>query len=263
MRRSRLTVVGNAVALPLLLAVLWWVASADSESIYFPSLQKILGAFPETWLDDGWGSSIIVDGVPSVARLAIGFASAALIAVALGTAIGLHPRLRAFVEPVLELVRAIPGPVLVPVVSLFAGIGDGMKVAVITLGALWPILLNTIDGVRGVDPVMTETARSYHLSRPRRLIALVLPAASPQIFAGMRQGLSVGIILMVISEMFAATNGLGFSVVQFQRNFALPEMWTGIIVLGTLGLLASLVLQFAETRVLRWYTGLRAADHES
>ncbi|MCE7481649.1 ABC transporter permease [Microbacterium profundi] len=260
---KRLTAIGYAIALPLLLVVLWWALSADSESIYFPSLRSILETFPETWFENGWQSSIVTDGLASLTRLVIGFGAAACIGIALGTAIGLSPRLRALVEPTLEFIRAIPGPVLVPVISLFAGIGDEMKIIVIALGSLWPILLNTIDGVRAVDPVMIETSRSYHLSRWRQIRTLILPAASPQIFAGMRQGLSVGIILMVISEMFAATNGLGFSVVQFQRNFALPEMWTGIIILGLLGFIASLVLQFAESRSLRWYVGLRATDRES
>ena len=112
----------------------------------------------------------------------------------------------------------------------------------IASGCVWPVLLNTVEGVRAVDPVMAETARSYGITGAARLRHLVLRSASPQIFAGLRQALSIGIILMVISEMFAASNGLGFTIVQFQRSFAIPDMWTGILVLGLLGFLLSVRL---------------------
>lgn len=255
--------IGYILALPIVLLTTWWIVSYDSTNVYFPSLQRILAAFPATWLDGGGESRLVVDGFASIWRLLFGFVAATVIAVSLGTLIGLLPRVRAFCEPTLELFRAIPGPVLVPIIGLFAGIGDTMKIIVVLLGCLWPILLNTVEGVRAVDSVMIDTARSYRLSARRRIFTLILPAASPQILAGMRQGLSVGIILMVISEMFAATNGLGFSVVQFQRNFALPEMWTGIIVLGLLGLVASVVFQYFESHSLRWYTGMRRAARDA
>lgn len=251
------------LALPIALLLWWWFASAGSTSIYFPPLETILRVFPGIWFDGGLQSKIVTDGVPSVLRLLAGFAIAILIAIPLGTLIGLHPKVRAFCEPTLELFRAIPGPVLVPIISLFAGIGDNLKIIVILTGCLWPILLNTVEGVRAVDPVMTETTRSYHFTNFGRIWHLVLPAALPQIFAGMRQGLSVGIILMVISEMFAASNGLGFTVVQFQRTFAIPEMWTGIIVLGALGVVLAQVFRLVEDRMLRWYRGMRRASLDS
>ena len=90
----------------------------------------------------------------------------------------------------------------------------------------------------------------------------MLPAASPQIVTGMRQALSIGIILMVISEMFAASSGLGFTIVQFQRGFAIPEMWSGILLLGLLGVVLSFGFRLAENRVLSWYHGLRRAQRD-
>ncbi|GAA4371543.1 ABC transporter permease [Paeniglutamicibacter cryotolerans] len=248
---------------PVILFIFWWFLSANNTSPYFPSLQSILAAFPETWFKGGLSSRIVVDGFASIGRLTTGYVLAALVAIALGAAIGLNTKVRAFCEPTLELFRAIPGPVLVPIISLFMGIGDSMKIAVVLLGCLWPILLNTIEGVRSVDSVMVDTAKSYRFTSFGTILRVVIPGASPQIFAGLRQGLSVGIILMVISEMFAATNGLGFSIIQFQRNFALPEMWTGIIVLGLLGLAASQVLQLVEGRTLAWYQGMRDSARNS
>ena len=90
---------------------------------------------------------------------------------------------------------------------------------------------------------------------------MVLPAAAPQIFTGVRQSLSVGLILMVISEMFASSSGLGFTIVTFQRTFAVPEMWSGVLLLGLLGLLVSVGFQVVERRVLHWYHGQREVQH--
>ncbi|MFF9804216.1 ABC transporter permease [Streptomyces coeruleorubidus] len=258
MRRPLLRLVFT-VALPALLVTVWWVASAGSTDVYWPPLRTILEAFPDVWTAERLRGDVL----PSVLRLAGGYALAAVVGVALGTVIGSYRRVRAVCEPVLEFLRAVPPPVLVPVIMLFAGIGDTMKVTVIAAGCVWPVLLNTVEGVRAVDPVMTETARSYGITGVARLRNLVLRSASPQIFAGLRQALSLGIILMVISEMFAASNGLGFTIVQFQRGFAIPDMWTGILVLGLLGFLLSVVFQWVERRVLGWYHGLRASARRS
>lgn len=242
-------------ALPVILVVGWWFLSAGSTNPFFPSLATIVGVFPETWGEGRLGTDL----VPSVVRLVLGFLLALVVGVALGMAIGSSRRLRLLVEPPLEFFRAIPAPVLVPVLMLFFGIFDTMKIVVIATGCLWPILLNTVEGVRGVDSLLLDTAKVYRLRPSTRLFGVLLRGALPQIVAGARQALSIGIILMVISEMFAANNGLGFSIVQFQRSFAIPEMWTGIIVLGLLGVALSLVFRLAEHRVLGWYRGLRRA----
>jgi ABC-type nitrate/sulfonate/bicarbonate transport system permease component len=247
------------LALPAVLVALWWVASAGSANVYWPPLRTILKAFPDVWT----GERLRADVRPSVLRLVSGYATAAVVGIALGTVIGSYRRVRAVCEPVLEFLRAVPPPVLVPVIMLFAGIGDTMKVVVVASGCVWPVLLNTVEGVRAVDPVMAETARSYGITGVARLRGVVLRSASPQIFAGLRQALSIGIILMVISEMFAASNGLGFTIVQFQRGFAIPDMWTGILVLGLLGFVLSVLFQAVERRVLGWYHGLRASTRRS
>jgi ABC-type nitrate/sulfonate/bicarbonate transport system permease component len=246
---------GYVLFLPAVLFAVWYVATDSSESFYVPPLRRILAAFADTWTPD----RLRTDVAPSLLRLAAGYVLAVLLGVGAGVLIGRHRRLRATVEPVLEFFRAVPPPVLVPVIVLFAGIGNGMKVIVIVSGCVWPILLNTVEGVRATDSVLIDTARTYRITGFTRLRTLVLPAAGPQIVTGMRQALSIAIILMVISEMFAASNGLGFTIVQFQRSFAIPEMWSGIILLGLLGFLLSELFRLAERRVLAWYHGQREA----
>jgi ABC-type nitrate/sulfonate/bicarbonate transport system permease component len=198
--------------------------------------------------------------LPSLVRLLAGYSVAAVLGIGLGLAIGQSRAVRAVVEPILEFLRAVPPPVLVPILILFAGIGHTMKVLVIVAGAIWPILLNTVEGVRAVDEVLSDTARSYRVRGLARVRHLVLRSASPQIVAGLRQALSIAVILMVISEMFASSEGLGFTIVQFQRSFAIPEMWSGIILLGLLGVALSLLFRAVENRVLSWYFGQRQAQ---
>jgi ABC-type nitrate/sulfonate/bicarbonate transport system permease component len=250
---------GLIVALPAVLFVVWYVATDSSQSFYVPPLRRILVAFKDTWTPDRLRSEV----VPSLLRLLAGYLLAVVLGIAVGVLIGSYRRVRATAEPVLEFFRAIPPPVLVPVIMLFAGIGNGMKVIVIVSGCVWPILLNTVEGVRAVDSVLIDTARSYGLSGLARLRRLILPSAGPQIVTGMRQALSIAIILMVISEMFAASNGLGFTIVQFQRSFAIPEMWSGIILLGLIGFVLSELFRLAERRVLAWYHGQRDAVRRS
>lgn len=245
-----------AVGLPFLLLVLWGIWATISPEKFFPAPLVIAEAFIDTWV----GPAFFVDVLPSLGRLALGIILSIAIGVIAGTLIGLTRWLRELLEPLLEFFRAIPPPVLIPIVMLLMGITDAMKVAVIVFGAVWPVLLNTIDGVRATDSVMTETARSFALTRGERLRYLVLPSASPRIMAGVRQTMSVALILMVISEMFASSSGLGYRIVYFQRNYLIAEMWSGIVLLGLIGILLAAIFSLVEKRVLRWYHGIKEVE---
>ncbi len=241
------------LALPCLLLVLLYTLSLDSKNFYFPSLALVLQKFNALWL----GPRFFSDVLPSLERLMAGYLLACVAGIGLGLPVGLFPRLRRPPEPVLEFFRAIPPVALVPLLIMIAGFGNVMKVTVVVVGAIWPILLNTVEGVKAVDPVLADTCRTYRIRGWARLRYFVLPAASPQIVVGMRLGLSIAIVLMVISEMFAAMDGLGSAIIYFQRSFEIPEMWSGIIMLGLFGFTLSLVFQAFERRVLAWWRGMR------
>jgi ABC-type nitrate/sulfonate/bicarbonate transport system permease component len=246
----------EAVGLPLVLLGLWALSALLAPNRYFPAPWRIAEAFVKTWV----GESFFVDVLPSIGRLLIGLALAIVIGIAVGLLIGSVRWLRQFVEPVFEFFRAVPPPMLVPLLALTLGIGDTAKIAVIVAGAVWPILLNTVEGVRAVDTVQRETATSYQLSTLQRVIFLTLPSAGPQIMAGIRQSLSIGIILMVISEMTNSSSGLGLRITFFQQNFQIPEMWSGIILLGFIGIALAVLFQIAEHFVLGWYRGLKETE---
>ena len=243
------------IAVPIALLVLWGVVSASGDTFYLPPLTDILQKFQELWLFDRVGSDV----VPSLLRLFLGYLIACAVAVAIGIPLGLNPLLRRATSPIVEFLRAIPPPALLPFAIVVLGVGNAGKVFLIAFVCVWPVLLNTIDGVTGIDPTLRETARSYGVSGRERLTRIVLPAASPQIFAGMRTSLSLALILMVISEMVASTNGIGYFVLESQRSFAITEMWSGILLLGILGYLLNAVFMIVERRVLRWHRGARAS----
>lgn len=253
--RRRLLAPTLEVTVPLAVIALWAAWSANSGAFYFPPLTDILSSFADTWLFERVGSDV----VPSLARLGLGFAIAALVGVSLGLLLGFSRGARLAAEPIVEFLRAVPPPVLLPFAILVMGIGASMKVFIIAVACVWPILLNTTEGVRGVDPTLRDTVRVYGISARDRLLKVMVPAASPQIFAGMRTSLSLALILMVISEMVASTNGIGYFVLQSQRTFAIPEMWSGMILLGILGYVLNAGFLVIERRVLRWHRGARAS----
>jgi ABC-type nitrate/sulfonate/bicarbonate transport system permease component len=238
---------------PVALLVTYGLWSSQAGSFYFPPLQEIARTFADTWLFD----RVPVHLVPSLTRLAAGYGLAVLVGVVAGVALGLSRSARMASEPVVEFLRALPAPALIPFALLLFGTGNNSKIFIIALGTVWPILLNTIDGVRGLETQQMDMARSYQIPRSSRLLHIVLPAASPRIFAGMRTSLSIGIILMVISEMVASSNGLGYFILRAQRSFAIPEMWTGIVVIGIVGFVLNWLFLRVEARVLFWHRGAK------
>ncbi|WP_104056394.1 MULTISPECIES: ABC transporter permease [unclassified Arthrobacter] len=248
---------GAAVALPVVLVLVWWVATSGKPNFFVPAPQVLVDTLVNVWLAE----RILTDVLPSLSRLTVGVLSAIVLGVVLGLVVGLNRTLRSLTEPVFELFRALPPPVLVPVLMLVIGINDGMKIAVIISGCIWPVVLNTIEGVRSIDPVQNETTRSYGIVGVSRIRYQILPSAAPAIMAGVRQCISIGLILMVISEMFASSSGLGFTIVQFQRSFAVPEMWSGIFILGFIGVAISFIFQRVQRTLLRWYYGLKEVEN--
>lgn len=246
------------LGVPVAAVTAWWIWSTRAANFYFPPLPDILDAFRRDWLFSRAESDLI----PSLKRLAAGYAIAAALGVGAGTVLGLSPAAGRATAPLVNFLRSIPPPALIPFGIVVIGVGDSAKIFLIAFVCLWPVLLATIDGVAGIEPMVLDTARSYRLGPADRLLRVVLPAASPQISAGLRTSLSLSIIMMVISEMVASENGVGYFIVEAQRTFAIPEMWAGMIMLGILGYVLNLAFALLERRLLRWHRGARARAGE-
>jgi ABC-type nitrate/sulfonate/bicarbonate transport system permease component len=246
-----------------ILVVLWEVAALASASIFFPPPSDIAARMRELWLS-GEPPLFLTQGVtedilPSLGRMFAGWGIAAALGIAAGVAIGTSRAASDAVLPALHFLRSIPGPALLPVFLVLLGTGTSMRVVLIAFGTIWPVLLNTMDGVRTVEPIQLETARVFGLRRWPRFRWVVLPAAMPKIIAGLRIAISIALILMVISELVGATDGIGHQMTAAQQQFLLTDLWAGIALLAILGYVLNMIFESVERRILRWHRGARQA----
>lgn len=245
----------------LALGVVWEIVATLARSPFFPPITKILDRFVQLWFS-GPPSSLFLtekaatDLVPSLVRLFGGWGIGVVIGIVLGVAIGRSRVFGDFVEPIIHFARAIPAPALLPIFFILLGVGNEMRISLIAFAVVWPVLLNTIDGVRSVEPLHLDTARVFEFPRLKVFFGIVLPSAAPKIFAGLRVSLAVALIVMVISEM-TSSSGIGYNVVVAQRSFRMLDMWAGIVVLGILGYVLNALLALVESRVTRWHRGSR------
>jgi len=234
--------------LPLVVVVAWFFASASSTSVFFPPLSKILGAFAETWFGEGF----VRDIVPSLSNLFAGLAIALVIGITAGLLLALFPTAGQVADPFLQFFRSIPALAVLPALFILWGIGPSGKIVAIAFGALWPILLNTLDGVRSIHPSIRLVARSYRITGALLVFRVLLPGALPQITVGIRTSLAIAVVMMVGSEMYVSTAGIGHFVILAQQTFAITDMWSGILLLGIVGYVLNLGYGLIEHFLLRW-----------
>ena len=244
--------------MPVMLVLMWWFM-APRRSVYFPALWTVLDFIRQQWI---WGFTN-ADFRPSIEHFALGYAMALAGGMIIGLAMYSIPAFYRLSLPIITFFRGLPSVALIPVLILLFGIGGVFKIGVIALGAFQVVLLNTVNGLRSLDSVQAETARAYGLSRWHTVTKLWLPSASPQIVAGARTGLQAAILLMVASEFIASSNGIGYVITSEQQSFNGPGMWSGMVVLGILGIALNLLFICGERLVLGWYRGMRKQEANS
>lgn len=192
----------------------------------------------------------------SLQRSLAGLILAILAGVALGLLMGVVRRFEAFIDPLLQLFRQVSALALFPVFLLFFGIGEASKIAIIFWAAFWPVLLNTISGVKQVEKLLIHSALSMGASRGFIFFKVILPAAAPSIFTGIRLAGAYSITALVAAEMIGSHAGLGFLTLNSQEIFQIPSMYAGIVLLAVLGLALNYGLALLEKRLTRWRSGL-------
>jgi ABC-type nitrate/sulfonate/bicarbonate transport system permease component len=235
------------------LLVLWEIAAINAifPPMSFPRMSAIL----ETWWELLLSGELLRELVPSLWRMFAGYFIGVALGVGLGLLMGYFRFFYNLLEPITEVLRPIPSPAYLPIMILFLGIDDEMKVFMIAFASIFPVLLNTYSGVRSVDPIQLQTARTFGVSGRRLLTQIVLPASSPYIFTGMRVSLAVALIVMVIAEMVAASNGIGYFILSAQRGFKIRDMFAGVLTLAMLGYILNRLFLAIENRVLAWHYG--------
>jgi ABC-type nitrate/sulfonate/bicarbonate transport system permease component len=240
-----------------LLLLLWECGSRSSPKLqlYIPPVSEILVALGQLILS----GQVTAHLLTTLRRFMEGYFLAAAIAVSAGVALGYFRFAYSLLEMLIEFLRPMPSVAIIPVAILLLGIGDSMIVAVTVYASTWPILVNTIDGVRHIERTLIDTGRTFGLARRRILWQIVLPAASPYIVTGLRISLSIALILVTTAEMIAGSRGLGFFILDEERSLQSSNMYAGIILVAVLGYLLNRLFVALEEKAMKWRRGMVAS----
>jgi sulfonate transport system permease protein len=236
-----------------LLLGLWQLLTATK--IYQSPNVPELSAIFIRWYEDVRSGPLVSDVLVLLRTTAIGFALAAVVGIALGVLMARIPFVWALLEPVIELLRPIPIAAFIPILVLFLGIEDKMKIGAIFFAGIFPVLLNSYAGASSVSPSMRDTARTFRLSWFETTKEIVVPAAAPLIFVGLRISMSICLIIAVVAEMIAGNNGLGYFILNSEQMFDIQDMYVGIFTIALVGYLLNFVFLLIEKTVLRWHYG--------
>ncbi|KUM36232.1 ABC transporter permease [Arthrobacter sp. EpRS71] len=229
--------------------------ASPSTRVFLPPLHEVLLA---------WGKLFEAGTIQghitaSLTRSVAGFGAALVAGVSLGLLIAWYGRLNSVLNPLLELFRNTAALALLPVFTLLLGIGEESKISIVAYAAFFPVLLNTIAGVKTVDPLLIRAARSLGLNSFRLFQKVILPSAVPTIFTGIRMAGTASILVLIAAEMVGAKAGLGYLIVNAQSSFLIPDMYAGILTVSLLGLGVNFLLVALERHFSRWRTAVGAA----
>ncbi|MGJ9417056.1 ABC transporter permease [Massilia sp. CMS3.1] len=256
-----------------LLAILIWQAVASAGLVnpqvlpapydvgrkwveYLLPLQPFEGNAGASWWSWALSGELIVDTLTSLYRVVVGFAIGGALALPLGLAMGAIPAVYAWMNPLVQILRPIPPIAYIPLAILWFGLGNPPAVFLIALGAFFPVLMNTIAGVRQVDGIYLRAARSLGAGPGTVFLRVILPAAVPYILSGVRIGIGTAFIVVIVSEMIAVNNGLGFRILEAREYFWSDKIIAGMITIGMLGLAIDIGMNRLNNYLLRWHRGL-------
>lgn len=242
----------------VLAVVVWQVVALARPNPYAPSPEALLGRFHEDWLSGPANrlflSDQFIDNVgPTVHRLAFGWAIGVVVGLLAGGLIASSKRLRYLVDPLTRLGMSTPAPALLPIAIALFGLGGGMKVFFIAFGTVWPVLINTVAGLRDVDEYVINVGRSLRLSPVDEWLHVRIPLAMPRIMSGIRIGTNAAVLLIAVAELYASTSGIGFVIVRTQRDFDVIGTWSAILMLCLIGVVANALLAAFDHRIMHWY----------
>jgi NitT/TauT family transport system permease protein len=209
-----------------------------------------------SWLRWAVSGELVTDAIGSLYRVLVGFAIGAGLALPTGLAMGASARVYAWLNPLMQLLRPIPPIAYIPLSILWFGLGNPPANYLIARGAFFPVLMNTIAGVRQVDGIYLRAARNLGASGTTLFLRVILPAAVPYILSGVRIGIGTAFIVVIVSEMIAVNNGLGFRILEAREYFWSDKIIAGMISIGLIGLAIDVAMNKLNNHLLRWHRGL-------
>lgn len=241
-----------SLAIPLLLLLLWQGLSAGGviRPMILPSPVQVAKVFWQLLSSGELGKHVWSSGL----RVLEGFALAALSGLLFGIGIGLSRSVGRLAELLIQLVKPIPPIAWIPLAILWFGIGEGAKVYIIFIGAFFPILINTIDGIRQTDGRFVELAQILEVPRGRFIRQVILPGALPQVMTGMRIGLNIAWMCVVAAELIAASSGVGFLIMDARQLSQSDVVLAGMLTMGIMGKITDDLLRLVENRLITWRT---------
>ena len=252
---SRETVERTAALLaPVALLLLWelLVRVKILDARFFPASSSIVGTLYSLVFVVPWQSSLPSHTLTSLSRAAVGFAFGAVPAIALGIIMGLVPLVRAALQPIVGALFPIPKVAILPLVMLIFGLGEQSKWAIIAIGVFFQVLIATAAGVANIEKIYLDVGRNFGASRLQTYRTIALPGALPMIFAGIRLGWGVALLLLVTAEMVSSKSGLGYLIWQSWQTFSVEEMYVGLVTIAALGILSFWLLDALESWLLPW-----------
>ncbi|MFG1922108.1 ABC transporter permease [Cryptosporangium sp. NPDC048952] len=255
-RRSPFRFLVNAWLLVAIL-IIWELAARANPTIFFPPLSRIASQFGTDWLSVDASHAFLSEHfydtvVPSMWRLIRGWGLATVVGIVGGVLVARNSIIRDLYNPMIRFWMATPKVVLLPIALQVFGISDSLNIFLIFFGTVWLIMVNTADGVTGVDEAWLRSATSMRLRRRDLYLRVIVPAAMPRILTGIRVSIGVALILVIISELYATTAGLGYEVLLNQQSFKYLQMWSAFLLIAVIGLVLNGGAALLEKRVLRW-----------
>jgi len=231
---------------PTAVAIKWW-------AYLLPLQPQEAGQSYLAWLVSG---EMLHDAYSSLFRVVAGFVIGAALALPLGLLMGASPRIYELFNPLMQILRRIPPIAYIPLAILWFGLGNPPSFFLIAIGAFFPVLMNTIAGVRQVDGIYLRAARNLGVNQWTMFTRVILPAATPYILAGVRIGIGTAFIVVIVSEMIAVNDGLGFRILEAREFMWSDKIIAGMITIGLLGLAIDSAVSRLNNHLLRWHRGL-------
>jgi NitT/TauT family transport system permease protein len=246
--------VARALVAPVVVLALWELAvrfKLVSPAVLPPPSQVFA-----KWVEYAATGELPRDAGASLLRVGVGFAIGTGLALPLGLLMGTSDRLHDFLNPLVQIVRPIPPIAFIPLAILWFGLGNPPAFFLISLGAFFPVLVNTIAGVRNVDAIYLRAAQNLGARGSTLFTRVILPAALPHILTGARVAVGVAFIVVIVAEMIAVNNGLGYRITEAREYFWSDKIIAGMLSIGLIGLAIDTLMARLNRRLLRWHRGL-------
>lgn len=238
---------------PIALLAIWEIGARLGfiDTRFFSSPTMIAARFMEM----SKSGSIWLNTAASLQRLFWGFLAGGIPGIVLGIVMGLSRPVRAAIDPLIAATYPLPKSAIFPLILLICGLGESSKIVMVAMGVFYPVIINTMTGVLQIEKIYLDVGKNFGANRWQMFRTVALPGALPSIFAGIKLGVGMGLVLIAISEMIGADSGLGYMIWNAWQTLSVETMYVGLVIIAIIGYVLSLLLDEIEQWMLPWKRG--------